>query len=48
VIDADAMKLIKVLDRLPLVLATAGAYLNQVATTLSEYLSDYKALWLEL
>ena len=42
------MKLVKVLDGLPLALATAGAYLSQVATTLSEYLSDYEASWLEL
>src|ERR1700760_4566917 len=47
-IDADAIKLVKVLDGLPLALATAGAYLSQVATTLSEYLSDYEASWLEL
>jgi hypothetical protein len=47
-VDADAIKLIKVLDGLPLALATAGAYLSQVATTLSEYLTDYEASWLEL
>jgi hypothetical protein len=47
-LDADAIKLVEKLDGLPLALATAGAYLSQVATTLSEYLSDYEASWLEL
>jgi tetratricopeptide (TPR) repeat protein len=47
-VDPDAVKLIEKLDGLPLALATAGAYLSQVATTLSEYLTDYEASWLEL
>jgi hypothetical protein len=37
-----------VLDGLPLALATAGAYLSQVTTTLSEYLRHYDASWLKL
>jgi tetratricopeptide (TPR) repeat protein len=37
-----------VLDGLPLALATAGAYLSQVPTTLSEYLCHYNASWLKL
>jgi hypothetical protein len=47
-IDPDALRLIKVLDGLPLALATAEAYLNQVSTSLSEYLHHYEASWLKL
>jgi hypothetical protein len=47
-IDPNATRLIQKLDGLPLALATAGAYLSQVSTSLSEYLSDYEASWLEL
>jgi tetratricopeptide (TPR) repeat protein len=36
------------LDGLPLALATAGAYLDQVAISLSDYLRLYKASWLKL
>jgi hypothetical protein len=36
------------LDGLPLALATAGAYLDQVATSFTDYLHLYKASWLKL
>ncbi|KAH9208730.1 hypothetical protein DL95DRAFT_479540, partial [Leptodontidium sp. 2 PMI_412] len=36
------------LDGLPLALATAGAYLNQVAVSLSDYLRLYKQSWVQL
>jgi tetratricopeptide (TPR) repeat protein len=36
------------LDGLPLALATAGAYLDQVAISLSDYLRLYKKSWLHL
>lgn len=41
--DPDAIRLAKELDGLPLALATAGAYLNQVAISLLDYLRLYKA-----
>lgn len=47
-IDPSAIKLIKELDGLPLALSTAGAYLEHVSMTLSDYLWLYKALWLNL
>ncbi len=37
-LDPDAVKLAKELDRLPFALATAGAYLDQVAISFSDYL----------
>jgi hypothetical protein len=37
-LDPDAAELAKVLDGLPLALATAGAYLDQVATSFADYL----------
>lgn len=37
-LDPDVVGLAKELDRLPLALATAGAYLDQVAISLSDYL----------
>jgi tetratricopeptide (TPR) repeat protein len=40
--------LVKELDGLPLALSTAGAYLEQVTTSFSEYLRLYKASWLKL
>ncbi|KIN06945.1 hypothetical protein OIDMADRAFT_150200 [Oidiodendron maius Zn] len=46
--DPDAATLAKELDGLPLALATAGAYLDQVAISLSEYLYLYKESWAEL
>ena len=36
------------LDGLPLALATAGAYLSQVAISLKDYLSHYRTSWLRL
>ncbi len=36
------------MDRLPLALATAGAYLDQVATSFRDYLRLYKESWLKL
>jgi hypothetical protein len=47
-VDADAIKLVNILDGLPLALATAGAYLSQVPTSLFEYLRHYDASWLKL
>lgn len=42
------MQLISQLDGLPLALTTAGAYLNQVSTTLQDYLVYYNNSWLRL
>jgi hypothetical protein len=47
-LDANAAELARELDGLPLALATAGAYLNQVATSFAEYLCLYRASWLRL
>ena len=47
-LDTDAVALAKELDGLPLVLATAGAYLDQVPTSFSDYLCLYRASWLKL
>jgi hypothetical protein len=41
-IDADAIKLAKKLDGLPLALATAGAYLKQALISFLDYLRLYK------
>ncbi|KAH8767807.1 kinesin light chain [Hyaloscypha sp. PMI_1271] len=46
--DPDALKLAKELDGLPLALVTAGAYLNQAAISLSDYLRLYKESWAKL
>ncbi|KAF6802538.1 Kinesin light chain 1, partial [Colletotrichum plurivorum] len=46
--DPDATLLAKKLDGLPLALATAGAYLDQVATSCTEYLEIYENAWLHL
>ena len=46
--DPDALRLVKELDGLPLALATAGAYLDQTATSFSDYLRLYKASWAKL
>ena len=46
--DPDAIRLAEELDGLPLALATAGAYLNQVALSLSDYLRLYKESWAKL
>ncbi|KAI9773494.1 MAG: hypothetical protein M1839_002076 [Geoglossum umbratile] len=48
VLDPDAIKLAKELDGFPLALATAGAYLDQVAINLSDYLRLYKQSWAQL
>ncbi|KAI2623399.1 hypothetical protein GGS21DRAFT_339699 [Xylaria nigripes] len=46
--DPDAVNLAKELDGLPLALATAGAYLEQTATSFSSYLRLYKESWARL
>src|ERR1700752_2286228 len=46
--DPYAVKLTKELDGLPLALATAGAYLDQVAISFSDYLRLYKESWVKL
>ena len=46
--DVDAIKLVKELDGLPLALSTAGAYLEHVTTSFSDYLRLYRASWLKL
>ncbi|KAF4882662.1 Nephrocystin-3 [Colletotrichum fructicola] len=46
--DPDATVLAKKLDGLPLALATAGAYLDQVVTSCREYLEMYEKAWLHL
>ncbi|KAH7118698.1 hypothetical protein B0J13DRAFT_196969 [Dactylonectria estremocensis] len=46
--DPDAHDLALQLDGLPLALATAGAYLEQVSMTCTEYLQLYHQSWLQL
>ena len=46
-LDPDVIKLAEELDGLPLALATAGAYLDQIALSFSDYLRLYKASWLK-
>ncbi|KAF4629991.1 hypothetical protein G7Y89_g8153 [Cudoniella acicularis] len=46
--DPGAVELVKELDGLPLALSTAGAHLEHVSITLSDYLRLYKTLWLKL
>ncbi|KAI4261199.1 MAG: hypothetical protein L6R42_003599 [Xanthoria sp. 1 TBL-2021] len=46
--DPDAAELAKVLDGLPLALATAGSYLDQVATSFAHYLHLYNTSWAKL
>ncbi|KAH8657178.1 hypothetical protein BGZ60DRAFT_532027 [Tricladium varicosporioides] len=46
--NPDAIALVKELDGLPLALATAGAYLEHVTTSFSDYLRLYKISWLKL
>jgi tetratricopeptide (TPR) repeat protein len=48
VLDPDAVKLVEKLDGLPLALATAGAYLDQVTTSFADYLRLYEESWLKL
>src|ERR1700761_853366 len=47
-LDPDAIALVSKLDGLPLALSTAGAYLEHVTTSFSEYLRLYEASWLKL
>ena len=47
-VDSDAIKLAKKLDGLPLALATAGAYLDQAATSFFAYLGLYEKSWAKL
>ncbi|RMZ87477.1 hypothetical protein DV736_g5297, partial [Chaetothyriales sp. CBS 134916] len=46
--DRDAIALVKKLDGLPLALSAAGAYLEHVTTSFSDYLRLYEASWLKL
>ncbi|KAK5219741.1 hypothetical protein LTR47_011450 [Exophiala xenobiotica] len=46
--DGDAIALVNELDGLPLALSAAGAYLEHVTTSFSDYLRLYKASWLKL
>ncbi|KAH0594590.1 hypothetical protein MHUMG1_07424 [Metarhizium humberi] len=46
--DMDAKKLVEKLDGLPLALATAGAYLRRVSTSLADYLRIYEKSWARL
>ena len=43
-----SVELVKELDGLPLALSTAGAYLEHVTTSFSEYFRLYKESWLKL
>ncbi|OIW32077.1 hypothetical protein CONLIGDRAFT_251504 [Coniochaeta ligniaria NRRL 30616] len=47
-IDIDATELVRVLDGLPLALSAAGAYLDNMAITVGEYLRLYKESWSRL
>ena len=46
--DPNAIALVKELDGLPLALSAAGAYLEHVTTSFSDYLRFYQASWLKL
>ncbi|KAK8150399.1 hypothetical protein G3M48_002140 [Beauveria asiatica] len=46
--DPAAIELAQCLDGLPLAIATAGAYLHQVAISCAEYLQMYHDSWLQL
>ncbi|KAJ5641389.1 hypothetical protein N7490_005389 [Penicillium lividum] len=46
--DPTALELAKKLDGLPLALATAGAYLDQVSMSCTDYLRLYHESWLQL
>lgn len=48
ILDPHAIELATELDGLPLALATAGAYLSQVSTSLADYLRYYNTSWLKL
>lgn len=47
-LDPDAVQLAEKLDGFPLALATAGAYLHQVAVSCGDYLRHYETSWLNL
>ncbi|KAF2466293.1 uncharacterized protein BDR25DRAFT_345541 [Lindgomyces ingoldianus] len=47
-LDPNAAELARELDGLPLALATAGAYLDQVATSSADYLCLYRESWRRL
>jgi tetratricopeptide (TPR) repeat protein len=47
-VEPGAVNIARQLDGLPLALATAGAYLDQVAMTCAEYLQLYHESWLQL
>lgn len=47
-LDPHAVQLAEKLDGLPLALATAGAYLYQVSTSLQDYLAHYNNSWMKL
>ncbi|KAF2741633.1 hypothetical protein M011DRAFT_377150, partial [Sporormia fimetaria CBS 119925] len=47
-LDPDAAELARELDGLPLALATAGAYLDQVTTSFADYFRLYRASWRRL
>jgi hypothetical protein len=46
--DPQAVELAKLLDGLPLALATAGAYLGQVSISVEKYIHYYTDSWLKL
>ena len=46
--DCDAIALVKELDGLPLALSAAGAYLEHVTMSFSDYLQLYKSSWSKL
>jgi hypothetical protein len=48
ILDPDAIMLAKELDGLPLALAIAKAYLDQVVVSLLDYLRLYKQSWVQL
>jgi len=47
-VDSGAVELARELDGLPLALSTAGAYLDNIATTFADYLKTYRDSWLRL
>lgn len=46
--DPHAKELMAELEGLPLALATAGAYLNNMSTSLADYLRSYRESWLRI
>ena len=47
-LDPETIVLANQLDGLPLALATARAYLDQVALSISDYLPRYRQSWMQL